>query len=1121
VQTPLQWKDRAVTGNLPTEEAIFHAARAMASRQERQAYLEQACADHPSLREHIEAMLEAYEQGEDLIAPAALKAMALDSASLLGERPGATIDRYKLLEQIGEGGFGVVFMAEQTHPVKRKVALKVLKPGMDTRQIVARFEAERQALAMMDHPNIARVIDAGTTESSRPYFVMELVHGVPMTTYCDQNKLTSQERLKLFVQVCRAVQHAHQKGIIHRDLKPNNVLVTLHDGVAVPKVIDFGIAKAMGQELTDKTLFTAFAQLVGTPLYMSPEQAEMSGLDVDTRSDIYSLGVLLYELLTGTTPFDKDRLRKAAYEEFRRIIREEEPPKPSTRLSTLGQTQTMVSAQRQIDPKKLSQTMRGDLDWIVMKAMEKDRTRRYDTVNGLARDVERYLDDQPVEACPPSRMYRLRKLARRNKVALATAAVIAAALLLATAISTWQAVRARRAERQAQSERRRADEQAAVAQAVTEFQEDMLEAADPKRLLGEKVTVLQAAREAIKRLDDGALKDQPLVEAGVRNTISSTLRALAHYDEAEPIARKALELRRGALPAGHKDIRSSLTQLAFVLQEQGKAKEAEALLRETVQNARATVPTDYGELANTLQNLGQHLQRFNNLTEAEPLLREALTVARKLWPQGDGRLGVYVNNLGLLLNRQGKAAEAEPLLREGLEITRKTLPAGHPDTGIALENLGSLLESQSRLTEAEPLYRECLDIFRKAFPPDHPYIARSLSHLGTFLQYQGKMTEAEAMLRESLEIRRKNFGTYHRDVATGVSNLAGVLMEEGKWTEAEPLCRESLEIRRKIYPARDHEVSIGLDITGRLLRHQQRYTEAEALLREALEIDRRALPAGSAGVARTINALGYLLRDMGRLEEAAALLQEGLAIYRRSRPASVPAPLGQLAMIQAARQKLPEAESTFREVLALHRKFKPPDHPDTAATLGNLGSVLVREGRYDEADSLLREALEMNRRVLSPGNPEIGWTLVELGELRRLQGKLADAESLLREAMEIDRRALPAGNRNRIKASRALGATLSDLGRYEEAEALLLAAYDERQTEPLEPPGMSSVAGTRETIERLIELYDRWQKPQQATLWRSKLLALPPTTAPARTAPIIAARLSPTSALTTPASRPQ
>src|SRR5262249_25731817 len=356
----------------------------------------------------------------------------------VSERPGTVIGPYKLLEQIGEGGFGVVFMAEQQQPVLRKVALKVLKPGMGTRQVLARFEAEPQARAIKDHTPRARASDGVETASGRPYFVMELVRGIPITDFCDQNHLGVRQRMELFVTVCQAIQHAHQKGIIHRDIKPNNVLVTLHDGVPVAKVIDFGVAKATGQQLTDKTLFTNFAQLIGTPLYMSPEQAEMSGLDVDTRSDIYALGVLLYELLTGTTPFDKERLKTLGYDEIRRIIREEEPAKPSTRVSTLGQAAATVSANRGSDPRRVSQLFRGELDWVVMKCLDKDRNRRYETANGLARDIERYLNDEPVHACPPSRGYRLRKLLRRHKGPVLAGVLVLLTLLAGVAGVTWK-----------------------------------------------------------------------------------------------------------------------------------------------------------------------------------------------------------------------------------------------------------------------------------------------------------------------------------------------------------------------------------------------------------------------------------------------------------------------------------------------------------------------------------------------------------------------------------------------------------------------------------------------------------------------------------------------------------
>jgi serine/threonine protein kinase len=420
-----------------TEREIFLAALKQPTAGERAAFLDQACGSDANLRGQIEALLAEHDQlGSYLEAPVAAGQRTLAAAPAT-ERPGTIIGPYKLLQQIGEGGMGVVWMAEQSQPVQRKVALKVIKPGMDSRQVVARFEAERQALAIMDHVNIARVFDGGATESGRPYFVMELVHGVPITEYCDDSHLTPRDRLELFVPVCQAIQHAHQKGIIHRDIKPSNVMVTLYDGKPVPKVIDFGVAKATEQKLTERTLFTQYGTMVGTLEYMSPEQAEMSALGVDTRSDIYSLGVLLYELLTGSTPLTHRRMKEAAYAEILRMIKEEEPPRPSTRLSDSGEALASISAHRHTEPAKLTKLLRGELDWIVMKTLEKDRNRRYETAKDFAADVQRYLNDEPVQACPPSAGYRLRKFARRNKGGLAVAAMVLFFLVLLGSSVGW------------------------------------------------------------------------------------------------------------------------------------------------------------------------------------------------------------------------------------------------------------------------------------------------------------------------------------------------------------------------------------------------------------------------------------------------------------------------------------------------------------------------------------------------------------------------------------------------------------------------------------------------------------------------------------------------------------
>ncbi|HEY5043355.1 MAG TPA: serine/threonine-protein kinase [Verrucomicrobiae bacterium] len=471
------------------EEALFQAASQLTGA-ERASFLNGACLGDDALRQRLDALLVAHDEPDDLSPkdkPAAVATIKLDMSDAPDEAVGQTLGNYKLLQKIGEGGCGAVYMAEQEHPVRRRVALKVIKLGMDTKNVIARFEAERQALALMDHPNIAKVLDAGATDVGRPFFVMELVRGIKITDYCDQNNLDTNQRLGLFIQICQAIQHAHQKGIIHRDIKPSNILVTMHDGVPVPKVIDFGIAKATtDQRLTDKTLFTAYEQFIGTPAYMSPEQAEMSGLDIDTRSDIYSLGVLLYELLTGRTPFDAKELMNSGIDAMRKTIREREPQRPSTKLHTLqGDDLTTTARRHGVEASRLMSLLRGDLDWIVMKCLEKDRTRRYETANGIAADLKRHLNNEAIVARPPSAAYRFQKSFRRNKLAFAAACAIAATLLFGIIIATSQAIRATHAKREAQA-----------AQASEKVQRQMAEANEQKAVAAQKA---EAAAELIAR----------------------------------------------------------------------------------------------------------------------------------------------------------------------------------------------------------------------------------------------------------------------------------------------------------------------------------------------------------------------------------------------------------------------------------------------------------------------------------------------------------------------------------------------------------------------------------------------------------------------------------------------
>lgn len=497
-------------------EAVFEAAAALESDGQRREYLERACPNE-EMRREVESLLEAMDNPDSLFDRDETVSEAAMFETPVVEQPGTRIDRYKLLQKVGEGGMGVVYMAEQTEPVTRKVALKIIKLGMDTRQVVARFEAERQALAMMDHPNIARVLDAGATGTGRPYFVMELVRGVSITEYCDKNKLSTRQRLELFMPVCLAIHHAHQKGIIHRDIKPSNVMVTLHDGNPVPKVIDFGIAKATNQKLTERTLFTNYAQMIGTPAYMSPEQAELSGLDVDTRTDVYSLGVLLYELLTGTTPFPLKELMSMGYGEMQRIIAEQEPPKPSTRLSTMEHEElTVVADRRKMEKLTLRKQLEGDLDWIVMRALEKDRTHRYESVDGFVSDIGRHLNDEPVVAAAPTIRYRVRKFCRRNRAVVRLAAATAGLLILAAVIATVQAVRATQAKRDVEAAMERLERETLRGDAIADFMIKILEESVPDLLQRGRISSARKLMDQADTLASTGLADAPAAEFRLR-----------------------------------------------------------------------------------------------------------------------------------------------------------------------------------------------------------------------------------------------------------------------------------------------------------------------------------------------------------------------------------------------------------------------------------------------------------------------------------------------------------------------------------------------------------------------------------------------------------------------------
>jgi serine/threonine protein kinase len=755
---------------------------------------------------------------------------------------GKHIGPYVLIERIGEGGMGEVWVAKQTEPVKRKVALKLIKPGMDSKVVLARFEQERQALALMDHPSIARVFDGGLTTDGRPYFVMELVNGLPLTKYCDDAKLNPRERLELFVTVCQAVQHAHQKGIVHRDLKPSNVLVTLYDGKPLPKVIDFGLAKAMAGKLINETLSTQFGSVVGTLEYMAPEQAGFSAIDVDTRADIYALGVILYELLTGLRPFDSQRMQQAAMDEVVRILREEEPPRPSTRLSS-SESLPSLAAVRQTEPKRLTAMMRGELDWVVMKCLEKDRNRRYETANGLARDVQRYLTDEAVEARPPSAAYRMRKFARKYRRALATASVCAGLLVLAAVFSTWQAVRATVAESaatqrrdEAVKQRQRADEEAAIAKAVSEFlQTDLLAPADPYRHAGSgrDLTLRMALDRAADRVG-GRFEKQPLVEAALRQTIGQAYHSLGEYEKAQQHLERAMGIRRRELGQDHLDTLTAMYNLARVLWRQEKYAQAEPLFLQAVAGRRKALGGEHAETLNAIHGLAALYRAMGKYEQAEPLFLRNLRIQRQTL--GDEHFDTLetLNSLGVLYSQQGKFEQAERFATQAFEGRRKALPSDHPETLLSAKNLGLVYYEQKKYAQAEAILAESLVAHRKVLSLEHPWTLGTLRALGEVYEAMGKDAQAEPLFAEGLAAARRTSGSDQQNVARALAYLGRNLLRQRKHAEAEICLRECLQIRDTEAP-NDWTTFNAKSMLGGSLLGQEKYSQAEPLLLKGYE----------------------------------------------------------------------------------------------------------------------------------------------------------------------------------------------------------------------------------------------------------------------------------------------
>ena len=916
------------------EESLFVAALEQPTAPQRQDFLDEACAGDVALRERVERLLAAHVKTLGILdqPPRPPEWPELTAGSAGGGFPAAECagtviaGRYTLVEEIGAGGMGTVWKAEQTQPVRRTVALKLIKAGMDSRSVLTRFEAERQALALMEHPNIARVLDGGTTESGRPFFVMEYVSGVPFTRYCDDARLTIAQRLALFVPVCQAVQHAHTKGVIHRDLKPSNILVCLYDGHPVPKVIDFGLAKAIFEPLTERTLHTAHGVLVGTPLYMSPEQAEFNNLDVDTRSDIYALGVILYELLTGTTPLERQRFQEAAWHELLRLIKEEEPPPPSARLNA-SDSLPSVAAQRQLEPVRLTRLVRGELDWIVMKCLEKDRSRRYETANGLARDVERYLADESVEACPPSVGYRLSKLVSRYRGAVLATSIIFLLLVAGIAGTTWGLLRANQA-REAEANRaegeKRANAQAQKLLVQIEKGSEILASVfgdlDPRAeekegrplrtILGDRLD------RAAADLEGDAFGD-PLVVATLQDRLGRTYRALGHASKAKVLFTKALAIRQAHLGPDHKLILATMFEQALTLKDTGELAECIAVL-EQVRDAQVRI-------------LGADHRD---------------TLATR-------------NSLAMAYWFAGKSSEARALLEPVRDALTKEFGPDDPQTIEALDYLSGVYMTVGKWTEALALGQQVRDARVKKYGADHPLAIAALNNLANRYHAAGKMRQALALFEKARDAAVPKLGRDHRSTLIILDNLARSYRVFGRAAEAVTLALQVSDTRMSTLGPNHPDTIYTLDNLGQAYQDAGQPEKALASFQQAAAgLEKLDFSYTEAG--RIVGNLCDCLERRQQFDRADFWRNKWLAAVKKQNGPDSATSAGDLVeqaedMLRRGRYK--SARSSLRECMSfLQRKW--PDDWVTFRAQSLLGVALLAQDKYAQAEPLLLEGYE-------------------------------------------------------------------------------------------------------------------------------------------------------------------
>jgi len=846
---------------------------------QRSAFLDRACLSDQSLRQEIDVLL---ASGDEARSSFLQSAPAPDGliANLEGILSSGTLqagqlfaERFQLVRRLGEGGMGQVWLAEQMSPVRRQVALKLIKAGMYDEAVVQRFQSERQSLAIMDHSAIAKVFDAGATPQGQPYFVMEFVSGLPITDYCDQRKLKIADRLEIFIQVCEGVQHAHQKAIIHRDLKPANILVQDVDGKPAPRIIDFGLAKAITPRGAGETVFTQLGHFMGTPGYVSPEQADPTVQDVDTRTDVYSLGVVLYVLLAGLQPFETKQRQKQPLDELLRKLREEEPPRPSTKVGADRDTSAETAAARGTEPKQLVSTLRGDLDWITMRALEKDRARRYGAPSELAADIRRYLNHEPVVARPASAGYRARKYVRRHRVAVAT---FVGLVLLLTAFSVLQAVQLRRITRErdrAAHERDRATHERDRATRITDFMTQMFKVSDPNEARGNTVTAREILDKASRDMETGLAKD-PEVQAQMMQVMASTYLNLGLNPRAHELAQRALDARQSLLGPDDPRTFESMTQLGRVLDHEGHEPEAERLERQALAGERRIVGPDDPLTIETMSNLAWIVEAQGRFDESEKLTREVIdTATRKLGPESTQVLAA-MSNLGTVLWNQGRYDEAEREYRQLLDVDRRVLGPDHPGTLNTMGHLAISFQSEGRSSEAEQMYRDVLAIEQRVLGPEHPGLTGDMFNLATLLSNEGHHAEAEKLYREALTIQLRTYGPEHPRTLLSKSGLADELFKQGHIHEAEQLNRETLaSMIRVIGPEHPSTLVCQTNLAEDLIG-EGRYAEGEKNAREALDTITRTLGPQHPYALLALQELGTAMAHTHRYAEASKLFRD-------------------------------------------------------------------------------------------------------------------------------------------------------------------------------------------------------------------------------------------------------